>query len=73
MDILHQFYDDSYTRDAVKKFLLEELDRYALEKVYEKKDTHGIADAKESIDRAFTELQEMYEQNKRVEVVNEAK
>lgn len=68
MDLLHQFYDDSYTRDAVKEFLLKELDRIALEKVYEKKDTQGIADAKETIERAFTELKEKYEQKKKVVV-----
>lgn len=73
MDTLNQFYNDEHTREDVKSFILGELDRYALELVYERGDTKGIADAKEAISRAFIELGDKYGQKKKVEVVNRAR
>jgi len=71
--LLHTFYNDEYLRDAVHEFLLLELDKYALEKVYDKEDTGGIADAKDAIERAFTELRERYSKEGNIEVVNQSR
>ena len=72
MDLLNQFFNDEHTREAVKAFFLAELDRLALERVYDGKDTTGIKDAKETIERSFIELKELYEKNKEVKNINYA-
>jgi hypothetical protein len=63
---LNIFQNDEYLREAVKEFMYKELDRMALEMVYDKQDVSGIADAKELVTRAFTELYERY--GKKVEI-----
>lgn len=71
--LLNNFHNDEHTREAVKDFFLQELDKYALEKVYKKEDTKSIAEAKETIERAFSELHELFNKRKEVEVVNKAR
>lgn len=61
MNLLNQFSNDEHTREAVKSFLLAELDKHALELVYDGKDVKGIADAKKVIEQSFIELKELYE------------
>lgn len=73
MDLLNQFYKDEHTREAVKSFLFSELNIYALEKVYESEDTKAIAEAKETIERAFSRLEDMYTPKKKAEVSNPAR
>lgn len=73
MDLLKQFHNDEHTREAVKEFFLSELDKYALESVYDGKDTTGIKDAKKVIENAFIELRELYGKDKRVITINEAR
>lgn len=73
MDNLNRFYQDENLREDVKTFFLEELDRVALERVYENKETKGIADAKEVIEKSFVELQERYGKRKKVEVINHSR
>lgn len=70
---LNKFHNDEYTREAVKSFLFEQLDKVALERVYNKESTEGIADAKQVIENSFTELKELYSPNKKVEIVNKAR
>ena len=72
-NFLNQFYNDEHTREAVKAFFLEQLDKLALEKVYSGKETTGIKDAKETIERAFIELKELYSQEKPIKNINEAR
>ncbi len=47
-------------RESVKAFLLRELDRIALERVYIKGETKDLADAREVIQKAFVTLWESY-------------
>lgn len=72
-DLLRQFYNDETLREEVKAFLFQELDKYALEKVYEKKDTQAIAEAKETIERAFSELEVLFSRKKDKEIINPAR
>lgn len=73
MDILNQFYNDEHAREAVKAFFLAELDKIALENVYEGKETNGIKDAKETIERSFILLGELYGKQKQKETINFAR
>ena len=73
IDLLKVFYENEHERETVKYFLLREMDKYALETVYNKEDTKSIAQAKEVIDRAFIELEERYKKQKVVEVTNPAR
>jgi hypothetical protein len=57
--ILSEFYQDEGTREAVRQYFLNTLDRLALEKVYAKEDTQGIADARHAIETAFDDLDDM--------------
>lgn len=73
MNPLNKFQNDEFTREAVKTFFLERLDKLALERVYNKESTEGVADAKEVIENSFIELKELYSPNKKVEIVNRAR
>lgn len=73
MNPLNQFQNDEHIREAVKSFFLEQLDKVALNRVYNKESTEGIADAKEVIENSFVELQELYSPKKNVHVVNRAR
>ena len=65
---LNTFQNDEYTREAVKGFFFAQLDKFAIEAVYERKDTKSIADAKDVLEKAFTELNELYGKKREVEV-----
>ena len=71
--LLNNFYNDSHTREAVKEFLLKNLNDLALERVYNKGNTEAIADAREVIENSFTELRELFEKKKDREVENPAR
>jgi len=73
MDLLNQFQNDEHTREAVFKFLLEQLNVMALERVYSGEDVKGIADARDAIKRAFIELQELYGKDKIIKNINHAR
>lgn len=70
---LVNFYQDEITREEVKNFLFQECDRYALEKVYNKEDTKGVAETKEVIERAFSELESLFKRKKEKEITNPAR
>lgn len=70
---LNQFYNDEHTREAVKQFLIDQLDKLALERVYSGEDVKGIADAKETIEKSFIELKELYGKDKVVKTINQAR
>lgn len=65
---LNTFQNDEYVREAVKDFLTSQLNKLALERVYERKNTNDVADAKEIIEKAFVELHELYGKKKPVEL-----
>lgn len=60
MDPLAQFYGNETQKKAVYDFLVEQLKEQALENVFARGETQHFADAKDSIDRAFNRLQEIY-------------
>lgn len=70
MDILQAFYADQHTREAVKSFLLEQLDEIALDRIYKGENVSGIKDAKQTIEYAFIELGERYEPKKEKEILS---
>lgn len=71
--LLNQFYSEESVREAVREFFLVQLDKLALERVYDGKDTTGIKDAKKVIENSFIELSELYGKDKRVITINEAR
>lgn len=60
MDLLRAFTGDVNTKEALKDFIFDVINREALLKMYAKEDVTHIADAKELIDKAFEELDEVY-------------
>lgn len=68
--LLIQFQNDAHTRETVREFMLAQLDKTALEYVYEQKDTKPIAEAKKVIEQTFIELKELYSQDKKKETYN---
>jgi hypothetical protein len=62
--LLNTFQNEPHTREAVKEFMFAQLDKVALERVYERGDTQSIADAKEVIENVFIELKELYGKDK---------
>jgi len=61
MNPLLHFYNDKTTSEAVKVFMLEQLEQMAVEAVFSKKPTDGIFEAKELVDKMFATLKELYE------------
>lgn len=61
---LKKFWDDGTMKQAVEEYLAMHLDAMALTRVYRKEDTAGIADAKEIIDNAFAELDDLFGKEK---------
>lgn len=66
MQILHQFYANKVEKDAVQAFMIECLEKIAVEKTFAGEDTTGIKDARELIDRMFNELETTYGEVKKV-------
>lgn len=60
MDKLQAFYNDKAMMEAVYNHFVDYLNRQAIIKVYEKKDTLAIPEAKEAIDGAITELHDQF-------------
>lgn len=73
IDLLNNFQNDEHTREAVKAFFFQEMDKYALEMVYNMEDTLAIAEAKKVIERAFVQLGETYSRKKVKEIINKAR
>lgn len=57
----------------LEKFFADHLDRLALEKVYSKQDTHGIADALEALKNAFEQLDAVYNPKENKKPINIAR
>lgn len=58
--LLLEFWNNEAMRLELQQFLLAHLDQLGLNKVYNKEDTHGIADAREVIIEAFKQLDEEF-------------
>lgn len=56
-ELLRQFNGDIHTRDAVKAYFEAHIAQYALEKMFDRKDVSGIADAKDILEKAFNQLE----------------
>lgn len=61
MNELKRFHEDVHARDAVYTFLLETLDKKALEAVWQRRETVGFAEARATIISAFAELSERFD------------
>lgn len=57
---LKAFYGDKAMMESVYGFFLAHLDKMALQRVMERKDTAAIPDAKEVIDNAILELDALF-------------
>jgi hypothetical protein len=57
---LKVFYDNENQREAVKEFMIQCLQELAVERVFERKDTGSIADAKDVVEHTFIRLSEIY-------------
>lgn len=70
---LHRFYNDDHTREAVREYLLDTLDKLALEKIYKREPVDGLADAQEAIENMFTQLGDEYGTKQKKNISNEAR
>ena len=70
MPSLKDIAQDKILLAEMEKFFSDHLDQVALEKVYAKEDTHGIADAKLAIKNAFDQLDALFSDEKRKPPLN---
>lgn len=68
--ILRGFYNNEGEREAVKGFLVEMLGEIAIERAFDGKDTKGIQEARECVERAFDRLEEKYGKIKKPIAIN---
>jgi hypothetical protein len=74
MDTLRRFQGDTATREALVEFIMASIEREALHRMYAGEDVSHIKDAKALLDKAFEELDNLYEVKQRPhEPTNEAK
>lgn len=60
MASLEEFYKDGAMRDNVRNYLIEHLTGRALEKIFNREDVSGMAEAKETIEEAFNNLDALF-------------
>ena len=60
MQSLKLFYDNVTEREAVREFLIESLREIAIEKTFDGEDVTGIKEARQTIDKMFDKLDELY-------------
>jgi hypothetical protein len=65
-ELLNQFYNDEQTRNELIEFIHNFIDQEAISRVYNREDVSAVADARELIDLAFSELQNIYEPKNKV-------
>lgn len=58
---IFSFYQDAETRDNVKNYLIEFLEGIAIKKVFNREDTNAVAEAKECIEKAFNNLDNLFQ------------
>jgi hypothetical protein len=60
MNQLSLFYNNEGEREAVRAFMIEVLERIAIERAFAGKDVKGIPEARECIEQTFDRLAEKY-------------
>ena len=71
---LKDFYLNEVMRNEVKTYLIDFLKVQAIEKAFAKEDVSGIADANETIEKAFNNLEVLFTPQSEVkELKNEAR
>lgn len=64
-DLLKIFYTDEHTRNAVKEFMVAQLELMAIDTVFKKESIDGIYEARALVDKTFNRLAELYAQPKK--------
>lgn len=68
------FYKDTPTKDNVKNYLINFLEKEAVKKVFNKEDVSAVAEARDLIDKAFDNLELLFTpKRKSKEQINEAR
>jgi hypothetical protein len=74
MKSLLEFYNNSELKNNVHEYLIEFLKEEGVKRIFDKEDVSSLADAKEVIDKAFQNLENMFEKKpKKKEKINEAR
>lgn len=73
MKSIKEFYDDRETANNVRDFLLQHLEKVAVEKVFAGEDVKGFPFAKEAIENAFEAMSAMSEPKPVRKVLNESR
>ena len=72
--LLLQFQRDEHIRNEVIAFINSFIDDEAVKRVYERKDVSAVADAKELVNLAFAEIDNLYGiKNKSINKVSQSK
>lgn len=71
---LRAFWNDKETKENVYNYLIEFLQGIAIKKVFDKEDAMAVGEAKEIIDQAFENLDNLFElRPEKKENINEAR
>jgi len=71
---LQEFYNDHETRDNVKEYLALFFKEEAVRKLMKREDAVALADATEMLDKAFSNLEDMFEPKpKRKNKINQSR
>lgn len=73
MPSLKEIAQDKVLLAEIEKFFIDHLDQLALEKVYKKEDTHGIADAAIAIKNGFEQLEALFKNDIKKPPINLAR
>jgi len=74
MKSLLSFYNDKDTKENVYNYLIDYLEKEAVKRVFDREDVSAIADAKEVIDKAFDNLEVLFNKKaEKKESINEAR
>lgn len=74
MNSLREFYRDKDTRDNVKNYLIEFLEKEAIKKVFKREDVSAIAEAKEMIDKAWDNMSVLFDKkSKKKKQINQSR
>lgn len=60
MKSLLEFHNDKETKENVKNFLFQVLEKETIKRVFDREDVSGLADAREVIEKAFEEMDVMF-------------
>lgn len=73
MKSLQEFYNDKDTKDNVQAYLVDFLEKEAVRKVFDKEDVSAVAEAKEMIDKAFDNMDLMFQKKEVIKnIINQS-